>query len=307
MSGKLRDAVGAIFFSWECALKGYVWDSGQRGTYRLNDPTPEQEIRFLRKKYPNDRATQTYNPFAASPPHPFSRLWHEFVLLEPTEKTFLEFANRYGRLSHDQTDEFSPVEIEPYALWLEHHKAMSWAYLLSEVVKSQDKKVRKDLLNEVTLDDGKRGVTISDIMPSFFRGTDLHNFIRRIPKEYLAAKTSQERRLLMRLALADVVQIALEGNIKPRVLFEGEISVDAKLNVLLSPNDLITAMWLQFAHYVTSVERLEQCTVCRTWFILERAYGTKRTYCSRPCQQKAFRERSKLEKASATTAPQPNP
>jgi hypothetical protein len=58
------------------------------------------------------------------------------------------------------------------------------------------------------------------------------------------------------------------------------------------PDDLLTALWLQFALAISGDKRFRQCRTCGMWYELEpeTARATK-LFCSDACKTKAYRGR----------------
>ena len=57
------------------------------------------------------------------------------------------------------------------------------------------------------------------------------------------------------------------------------------------PNDLLSAMWLQFAQQVSSATGLRRCKWCSTWFVYGTGTGRRKSghYCSPRCYKAAWK------------------
>lgn len=62
-------------------------------------------------------------------------------------------------------------------------------------------------------------------------------------------------------------------------------------NLEIVPDNLISAIWLQFAQHVSSSTGLQQCNWCSTWFVFGTGTGRRKSahYCSDRCRQAAHR------------------
>ena len=78
-------------------------------------------------------------------------------------------------------------------------------------------------------------------------------------------------------------------------LVRAELRVGPKgrLEMVLMPPDLMSAMWLQFAQLACSQAQLFQCQRCGKPFLVGTGTGRRRTakFCSDACKVAAFRER----------------
>jgi hypothetical protein len=73
-------------------------------------------------------------------------------------------------------------------------------------------------------------------------------------------------------------------------LVENEANGAARL--CIRPNDLLDALWTQFALAIDGNQNLRRCAVCRTWFSLEAGEGrSDKLYCSDACRMRAYRKR----------------
>lgn len=76
------------------------------------------------------------------------------------------------------------------------------------------------------------------------------------------------------------------------------------LELSFSPNNLIGALWLQFAQTVTGGREYRQCQYCGKPFVLApETARTNRRNCSNSCKALAWRKRTKEKPTKATKSP----
>lgn len=63
------------------------------------------------------------------------------------------------------------------------------------------------------------------------------------------------------------------------------------MRIMIQPQDLASAMWVQFAESIQGDRRFALCDQCEEWYLIQSA--RKRRYCSDACSSKAKRERRK--------------
>ena len=84
--------------------------------------------------------------------------------------------------------------------------------------------------------------------------------------------------------LCQEINKKLEGGIYPQIF----PFTDKK--VYLTPENLLSAMWLMFMWEVTGEKAIEKCPACGDWF---EQVDPREHYCTKACKQKAYRDRSK--------------
>ena len=84
------------------------------------------------------------------------------------------------------------------------------------------------------------------------------------------------------------------SNITALLRVELQIDEQGKLAWTMSPQDLIRALWLQFAQHVSSGTQLLRCERCNAPFIVGTGTGRRSTsmFCSSTCKVAAFRARA---------------
>ena len=71
-----------------------------------------------------------------------------------------------------------------------------------------------------------------------------------------------------------------------------QASEDDKLSMVLVPNDLLAAIWLQLAQAITKNYGFRQCDECLTWFEVAPGKGRpEKRFCSNACSMRAYRKR----------------
>jgi hypothetical protein len=100
------------------------------------------------------------------------------------------------------------------------------------------------------------------------------------------------RRALNRFKLGDVSDLITYCNWEARLTalsIQLRRNPDGRLSMILTPPDLLRAMWFQFAQHACSGTHLFRCDWCNNPFVV--GTGTKRRstakYCSRTCKQAA--------------------
>lgn len=93
-------------------------------------------------------------------------------------------------------------------------------------------------------------------------------------------------------ALAYVQRVA---NKRLEVHTQARLATDAgtgRLTLEVMPNNLLGAIWLQFATAISENKEYRQCRECSQWFETTRDGGrVSRQFCSNACRSKAYRER----------------
>ena len=77
------------------------------------------------------------------------------------------------------------------------------------------------------------------------------------------------------------------------------IASDAdRLALHITPNSLISAMWLQFAQAVSVNTQLQRCLWCPTWFVYGTGTGRRKSahFCSDKCRKAMHRHRKETKK-----------
>jgi hypothetical protein len=119
-------------------------------------------------------------------------------------------------------------------------------------------------------------------------------------KEIVIASATQHRAWFERFRRPDVLLPALAfvhqqvnehlaGAVTPRLEYDGE---NGGQYVELLPQNLLAALWLQFALAVAGDKDYRDCEVCATPFEVSLdAARADRVFCSNACRSKAYRQR----------------
>ncbi len=102
--------------------------------------------------------------------------------------------------------------------------------------------------------------------------------------------------------LTDAVNHTILSNINERltgisskVLWNMGKPLSRHLDLMLLPDALVDALWLQFAQAVTRGTEYLKCDRCGKWFTLINRNSEKKLYCDNACKQAAYRERKANE------------
>ena len=242
-----------------------------------------------------------------SPLRHHTGLFRHFAAIEPKRESIREFANTYGLLGGDVSQEIiipgtGSIQIsfqdrkttkkqEPLTLgmgetlssWTKEILAMRPALLLWDLVAAQ---TRKELSRYVHW-------RAPDVVEIRFPVGNREGFA-------LIASPQHRPHLLQQIPAKDVfkptlfyiqdtINKHLEGRISPRLLWEKDWP---RLGLFFVPKSLIGALWLQFARAVDGNTKYGRCLECRTWFEVSLdAARTNRRYCKDACRFKAYRRR----------------
>ena len=277
--------VGDTFqFRWYVDESGYEWRKGKF------DSDPHLVAR------------KSGGGILYTPLQEFPGLFREFAAIKPSQKSILNFANRYGDL-FDQGGVpawmLKAGAIENGASSLEKWKSeisdMNALVRLWEQIKNQSK---KELQAVITWNE---------------KGAVSYKIIRSGGASYavVLAHPDSDEILIERFRRGDVLQPAryalrkeinnrLEGSPTiPRLVWcSGRIREDRPspkpddhLRIVFAPSNLLAAMWLQFAQEVTGEHELRRCTGCGKYFQV--GPGGRRGHaqtCSEACRKRKSRK-----------------
>ncbi len=90
---------------------------------------------------------------------------------------------------------------------------------------------------------------------------------------------------------SELLRVLVNRNLQeshPRLGLKG----DGQLEILFVPNDLLSALWLQFSLAIQGLKEYKVCPSCGEWFGIGK-YGARRDrkYCDDTCKQRAFEKR----------------
>jgi hypothetical protein len=279
-------------FEWERPIHGdgFVWVRQP-----LMSPTAdEQEESVLTVR--EGALFSRYAPLEA----PVS-LYRELAAVALNEEGVLAFANRYGRLGEEEGDRVALPREDPWAEpWDVWRKAVAW---LREAVRVWDlaREGDRDGLAEAFVWDG--GEVFYRLSPSFRADLGL-KVPRRMEGAIDEAYRNRMRALIRthgmtfrpgdlvrpaRLWLADHIDTHLVGGVSPNFSWDDR---NCRFVIEDRPNNLLGAVYLQFALAVRSDSRSRQCRECGRWFdLLPGSTRSDRLTCSNSCRTKTYRTR----------------
>jgi hypothetical protein len=220
-----------------------------------------------------DRYETTYHPLEEQ-----TGLFFDFAALEPAEAEIQAFANRFGLLTtgddHPVDSEFGPVMVhgESLEFWKEQVDAFRIVVVFWDAVLS-----------------GKR----HDIEK--FRDSLLAPQLPLVVQQRLHL-VEEDPAMAVLSTIQRIVDSRLRERVEVRLLFKGN---QPQLGGALMPQDLIGALWLQFAAAIDARKTFSTCRQCGTHFELSRdpETGKRRDsrYCTARCRVAHYRGR--IEKA----------
>ncbi len=168
------------------------------------------------------------------------------------------------------------VHAEPLSLWENEIRALQIAVRLWGAVESRDEKTIAEFKEILSNPDAPLAVR----------------------KQMHLDKTDPTMTLLGQIQR--FTDHRLQQHVYARFLFPGN---QAKLNLVLQPQSLLGALWLQFANAVDGRKKFQWCDTCRLPFEVSREIlGRRRSarFCSTRCRVAQYR--SRIERAKALNA-----
>jgi hypothetical protein len=100
-------------------------------------------------------------------------------------------------------------------------------------------------------------------------------------------------RQLAKMCLVELVNDSLWGSCSPMLNMDED---DGRIELLLTPNNLLAALWLMFAQEILGEKNLQRCLSCGRYFEVcneenGRRQRSDKKYCGPKCRATAFRER----------------
>jgi hypothetical protein len=293
-------------FEWRVYRRGYTW-------FRLDGP-PSLERHYaissgvdVEAEHENSR---TYRPLKVEP-----GLFRVFANTVANREGILAFANQYGLLQDDVGSEELQIAGEPLIScrmellrdWMKAVLFMRMMVDLWDSIQSHDKgKIRKHIkwftegcavfesshhaasLLLPRLEEGPCSVELDANHSSIrVRGWAAHpdRYDRELI-EYLQSEWIETALVF----LMDVVNKELYDHQigSPMLVYSGY----ERLGWQHSAQNLVGALWLQFADAIATNRNFQQCFGCKKWFAA--AYDLARSdkqYCSQTCRTRAYRTR----------------
>lgn len=234
-------------------------------------------------------------------------VFQAFAEVEPTETGALEFARKYGMLSDSRFSQtvisdpklpYSHRQGELVSVWQREIKEISRITTLWNRTNAGDVEwlakriVRPPSTNLISYAEPVGGVN------PFRVATTLNSVTVGEVEPLEPGDLIKPARALV----ARMVDRHLGQSASPRLLFVREGRGQGSAPMRLIPNDLLGALWLQFAQAVAQDDRYFVCEVCGSWFVAKRMQGSKpmRHYCpGSACKSKAQRQRKTAQAATA--------
>lgn len=283
-------------YTWEVAPKGYRWIETK---HLLEHST--SEVRWLTDGRPLNARWQNrlYDPME------IPSLFRTFADTPLTEESVLPFANRYGLLREGTSPILMPdgktiAFGETLDQWVTEIRHMRLAIEIWDALRANDAHTLKQRL-EVDVSDRKIRLTgkFSDgYIDSYGDQYPEHEVDWDMPQDPEVATFLTESVLgaphgnLARAALFFLQEYThqhMNGHITTRLLYT---TGRDRLNLHVIPNNLLGALWLQFARSIDGDKEYRRCEACGTWFEVSLDANRKSAkYCRSACRSKAYRDR----------------
>jgi hypothetical protein len=265
---------------------------------------------------------QLYSNQTIQPLKMASALFCEFAALEPTQEKILEFATKYGPLTHGRLCVWVEAKVkyrkpEPACALMPN-----FAHPSTPQEELAEKASRTWLMQGAKLGDSldywRSAIYAMRALVQVWQALSTGG---KKPLEQFVRTETEDRRLRVtlvdeagaqvdtllfnpvssiQLSRRDAIEYALVRAIGRRTLdgarlglFAPESEVSQHLAIV--PRSLQDAMWLQFALAVLDQKRFRECEVCgRPFEVSPDTARTNRTLCSAACKAKAHRKRRDL-------------
>jgi hypothetical protein len=275
-------------FSWEVSADGYDWVHPQQRPGREPPEDAGWELRDLlfhrRKRYePMKEEAGLFSTFADLPRN--------------DRGAILKFANRFGLLGTFRTAGWDrqPYYRETWTEWAHRIDWMRQAVRLWDMVRNSDGAgLSKFIRRREQSESGEAGwyydshPGVADTPCHKEPYTRFFRFrIDPVPlplgQESVVAVAGFQVQRWINLHLADV---------SPYLVYDPR---RGKRELRLFPQNLLVAMWLQFAQAIDGDRQLRACKACGKWFVLSHKQADGRTarreFCGGPCKSKDYRRR----------------
>lgn len=255
--------IPSVKFTWRRAVGGYHW-IGAEGSRRL---VPVDAIQ-PDWSFSADRYVIEYRPLEER-----SGLFWEFAALDPTEDAIRQFADKFGLLGANPQPHFFPKQVSPrlqpesFQLWKREIEDLQQAVFRWRLVLSGDRKAMEKL---------KRKLGPHDVPLAIQRRLHVDN---KDPSMFFLG------------ALQRATDPRLQQEVLTRLVFAG---TKPRLIVVMEPQSLLGAVWLQFAAAVDADKSFAKCPQCGVPFEVSRDSNGKRRsarFCSDRCRVAHYRDR----------------
>lgn len=298
------------WISRHTSVRGEPMRRAERELFQFEWAVPEAGFEWKQEKgklllYP--RSFRDYGGSAGeeprlrsySPLRDHTGLFREFGAVPRNPDGVLAFATKFGSLGLLGPD----GRPESFGEWDWSIQQMRWAIDIwdglvikeKEGVLSEHIKWRKTRLlpeGEVYFDGGDQPYFAGD--KDSLRGPyEVSIASEQMLPELFRRMCPGDVRLPAWLYLQQELRLHLKNHVFPRPIFDPDHS---EMTLVVVPGSLIGALWLQFANAIQRKARYGNCVECREWFKLSGKERMKE-YCSAACRTRAWRTRSKNNKA----------
>lgn len=277
-----------IIFNWSVSASGYRWCSGvARG-----GPSSGRVDDFLTWPTPEDWRIGGRD---TDPLQKRELLLMDFSRLDPDDRGGIQlWAQNFGLLREAEAPDL-PEGPGPFPS-AHADSLLTWS---QEIFRA---KTASDLLDVVYGEREPSGVVRWKGEPEFrgesgfeYRASNCGRWLS-VPALPQGVRLHPERlKVAARLAIWNVVQEALQGNVDVQPVLDQELE-DARL--AFKPKDLLAAMWLQFAISRHEKKPVRKCPICGRWTeapVAGPVRATQKRYCKNPsCRVTASERRKKL-------------
>jgi hypothetical protein len=250
-------------FHWPVAVGGHQWvdHEKERLLCAIDALQPDWN-------YSADRYIKQYRPLEER-----SGLFWEFAALEATEEAVRQFADKFGLLGASSEPQvrsqsgLSALRPESLALWEREIEALQRALMLWRATTSCSKKLQSELKAKMSPRDAPLAI-----------------------QSYLHMDHKDPAMFLLG-AVQRITDPHLNEQVLTRVLFAGNTP---RLKLVLQPQSLLSALWLQFAAAVDAQKSFSKCQHCSVPFEVSRDISGKRRsarFCSVRCRVSHYRGR----------------
>ncbi|MEW8230386.1 MAG: hypothetical protein AB2745_08685 [Candidatus Thiodiazotropha endolucinida] len=302
-----------IIYRWEVPCKGFKRRRGYRTAFRahadiyINKPIGERRP-FVYLE-PGDEAYEkvTFNDEILLPRsdevieldiNNFSGLFMTFAHSEPTRDGILKFASKYGLIGVDRHTIYSieaaaiSDSAPPDALYSRHYDSELYATGESIILWMPEINEMKNLV--------QLWLNIEEYSEKYinWKSFDVVRY-----KSFLISSSKDYPEIHSQLTPGEKLEptkwyIMRHINIRLRKAKPQMTMINGEIQPCVSPNNLLTAMWYQFANAVGEDKKYKSCEHCGTYFELGtgRGQATKK-FCSESCRVMASRKRNAPKKA----------
>jgi len=306
-----------VSFVWIKLNEGYKWENSVQCSH-WGEPFDTMN-KHERKKFEDEISSATAGPFlvekqpslARVPYYPLENpaLFAQFSDIAPTEESFIQWADEYGRLIDIESNkEFTHTYIlspfiprseenlesvcscgryriterngqyyliskpDPLNLWKFEHRDLSFAVMLWELASNNDPRLN----GIMEWHEDTRRVYAYTFPKEKLEEIDFERFGK--DEKYSPNFISPPRRIenyfpqrydVKKAALRYVLQEAIRKLSFYPLGFELQIDEKEQINKILKPGSLLSAMWYQLFLAATGEIKLKRCSICGRWENME--------------------------------------